>query len=67
MLALPSEKLGRSAQPMLLTVDAQSVKNTGTAGYKVYDAGKKSSGVKSITWGWIRNVCCTPVRRQRWL
>ncbi|WP_257141381.1 transposase, partial [Bacillus toyonensis] len=28
------------------TVDAQSVKNTGTAGEKGYDAGKKVSGIK---------------------
>ena len=31
---------------MLLIVDAQSVKNTDTAGYKGYDAGKKVSGIK---------------------
>ena len=40
------EKLGRSAQPTLLIVDAQSVKNTDTARYKGYDAGKKVSGIK---------------------
>ena len=37
-------KLGRSAQPTLLIVDAQSVKNT--AALKGYDAGKKVSGIK---------------------
>lgn len=40
------EKLGRNAQPTLLIVDAQSVKNTDTAGFKGYDAGKKVSGIK---------------------
>ena len=40
------EKLGRSAQPTLLIVDAQSVKNTDTARYKGYDAGKKVSSIK---------------------
>lgn len=40
------ERLGRNAQPTLLIVDAQSVKNTDTAGYKGYDAGKKVSGIK---------------------
>lgn len=39
-------KLGRNAQPTLLIVDAQSVKNTDTAGSKGYDAGKKVSGIK---------------------
>jgi transposase len=40
------EKLGRNVTPTLLIVDAQSVKNTDTAGYKGYDAGKKISGIK---------------------
>ena len=40
------EKLGRSDTPTLLSVDAQSVKNTDTAGSKGYDAGKKVSGIK---------------------
>lgn len=40
------EKLGRNAQPTLLIVDAQSVKNTDTVGMKGYDAGKKVSGIK---------------------
>jgi len=40
------EKLGRNAKPTLLIVDAQSVKNTDTAGSKGYDAGKKVSGIK---------------------
>ena len=40
------ERLGRNAQPTLLIVDAQSVKNTDTAGFKGYDAGKKVSGIK---------------------
>lgn len=39
-------KLGRNVQPTLLIVDAQSVKNTETAGSKGYDAGKKVSGIK---------------------
>lgn len=39
-------KLGRNVQPTLLIVDAQSVKNTDTAGSKGYDAGKKVSGIK---------------------
>ena len=39
-------KQGRNAQPTLLIVDAQSVKNTDTAGSKGYDAGKKVSGIK---------------------
>jgi transposase len=38
--------LGRNAKPTLLIVDAQSVKNTDTAGNKGYDAGKKVSGIK---------------------
>ena len=40
------ERLGRNARTTLLIVDAQSVKNTDTAGYKGYDAGKKVSGIK---------------------
>lgn len=44
------EKLERSAKPKLLIVDAQSVKNTDTAGSKGYDAGKKVSGIK-------RHIC----------
>ena len=36
----------RNATPTLLIVDAQSVKNTDTAGLKGYDAGKKVSGIK---------------------
>jgi transposase len=39
-------KQGRNATPTLLIVDAQSVKNTDTAGLKGYDAGKKVSGIK---------------------
>ncbi|WP_371736275.1 IS5 family transposase [Acidovorax sp. SRB_14] len=39
-------KLGRSASPTLLIVDAQSVKTTDTAALKGYDAGKKVSGIK---------------------
>ena len=39
-------RLGRSAQTTFLIVDAQSVKNTGTAKQKGYDAGKKVSGIK---------------------
>lgn len=37
---------GRNVKPTLLIVDAQSVKNTDTAGFKGYDAGKKVSGIK---------------------
>ena len=37
---------GRNATPTLLIVDAQSVKDTDTAGLKGYDAGKKVSGIK---------------------
>ena len=39
-------QLGRSAQTTFLIVDAQSVKNTDTAKQKIYDAGKKVSGIK---------------------
>ena len=39
-------KLGRSECCTLLIVDAQSVKNADTAGFKGYDAGKKVSGIK---------------------
>ena len=39
-------KLGRSAPPTCLIVDAQSVKSTDTAAPKGYDAGKKISGIK---------------------
>ena len=39
-------KQGRSACTTYLIVDAQSVKNTDTAGQKGYDAGKKVSGIK---------------------
>jgi len=40
------EKEGRNSLPTLLIVDSQSVKNTDTAGFKGYDAGKKVSGIK---------------------
>ena len=36
----------RNACSRFLIVDAQSVKNTDTAGQKGYDAGKKVSGIK---------------------
>ncbi len=36
----------RNACTRFLIVDAQSVKNTDTAGQKGYDAGKKVSGIK---------------------
>jgi transposase len=39
-------KLDRNALPSFLIVDAQSVKNSDTAGSKGYDAGKKVSGIK---------------------
>jgi hypothetical protein len=35
------ERLGRNASSTFLIVDVQSVKNTDTAGFKGYDAGKK--------------------------
>ncbi len=37
---------GRNACSAFLIIDAQSVKNTDTAGLKGYDAGKKVSGIK---------------------
>ncbi|MFL8011149.1 IS5 family transposase [Xanthomonas vasicola] len=40
------EKQGRAACSTFLIVDAQSVKNSDTAGQKGYDAGKKVSGIK---------------------
>ncbi|OLH27832.1 transposase, partial [Xanthomonas oryzae pv. oryzae] len=40
------EKQGRKACSTFLIVDAQSVKNSDTAGQKGYDAGKKVSGIK---------------------
>jgi hypothetical protein len=40
------EKLGRNACSAFLIIDAQSVKNTDTAGLKGYDAGNKVSGIK---------------------
>ncbi len=36
----------RNACSAFLMIDAQSVKNTDTAGLKGYDAGKKVSGIK---------------------
>lgn len=39
-------KLERNASPSFLIVDAQSVKNSDTAGSKGYGAGKKVSGIK---------------------
>ena len=54
------EKLERNAKPTLLIEDAQSVKNTDTAGSKGYDAGKKVSGIKRHTV-WIRRGCRTPL------
>ena len=39
-------KLGRSACPTFLIMDAQSAKNTDTAALKGYDTGKKVSGIK---------------------
>lgn len=40
------EKRECNAGSAFLIVDAQSVKNTDTAGQKGYDAGKKVSGIK---------------------
>ena len=37
---------GRSEQTSFCIVDSQSVKNTGSAGNKGYDSGKKVSGIK---------------------
>jgi hypothetical protein len=42
------EKPGRNACSTFLIIDAQSVKNTGTASLTGYAAGKKVSGVKDI-------------------
>ncbi len=39
-------KQGRKDKTSFCIVDAQSVKNTDTAGQKGYDAGKKVSGIK---------------------
>jgi transposase len=39
-------RLGRKSSTSFLIVDAQSVKNTDSAGEKGYDAGKKVSGIK---------------------
>jgi hypothetical protein len=39
-------RLKRNAAPSFLIVDAQSVKNSDTAGSKDYDAVKKVSGIK---------------------
>ena len=48
---------GCNAQPTLLIVDAQSVKNTDTAGQKGYDAGKKIPEIKRyIAWGYPRTT-----------
>lgn len=41
-----SRSQGRNCTTRFLIVDAQSVKNTDTAGQKGYDAGKKVSGIK---------------------
>ena len=40
------KRQGRNACSTLLIVDAQSVKNSDTAGHKGYDAAKKVSGIK---------------------
>lgn len=40
------EPQGRNACSTFLIIDAQSVKNADTAGYKGYDVGKKASGIK---------------------
>jgi len=39
-------KQNRNSETRFLIVDAQSVKNTGSAHHKGYDAGKKVSGIK---------------------
>ena len=39
-------KQGRKSSTRFLIVDAQSVKNSDSAGQKGYDAGKKTSGIK---------------------
>ena len=44
-LARPARNWGAACSTLLI-VDAQSVKNTDTAGLKGYDAGKKVSGIK---------------------
>ena len=45
-MAAARVRLKRNAAPSFLIVDAQSVKNSDTAGSKGYDAGKKVSGIK---------------------
>jgi transposase len=53
----------RNAAPSFLIVDAQSVKNSETAGSKGYDAGKKVSGIKRHlavdTQGFLHAVAIT--------
>jgi len=56
LLTQPRTKQGRNVCNTLLIVDAQSVKNTDTAGQKGYDAGKKISGIKRHIAADIRRV-----------
>lgn len=46
MVGEARRKQGRNAKTSFCILDAQSVKNTDTAGQKGYDAGKKVSGIK---------------------
>ncbi|MED2175336.1 transposase, partial [Bacillus thuringiensis] len=46
MVEIYREQDGRKKQTSFCIVDAQSVKNTWTAGKKGYDAGKKFSGIE---------------------
>ncbi len=55
------EKQGCNGCSRFLIVDAQSVKNSDTAGQKGYDAGKKVSG-SGGTSRWTRKGCRTPSR-----
>ena len=50
--AQPARNSGATAQPTLLIVDAQSVKNADTAGSRGHDAGKKVSGIK-VSERWL--------------
>lgn len=57
----PYETGAQRHYPFLI-VDAQSVKNSDTAGQNGYDAGKKVSGIKRAILPWIRRACPLPLR-----
>ena len=46
MVKKARKKHKRKGKTSFIIIDAQSVKNTDTAKYKGYDAGKKVSGIK---------------------